>query len=1054
LKPKKRREGGPVQPLDLVPQGSGGLVEAAWLVMVLLIPVYFNTYTSRIFEADKAALLRALAVIVAAAGLAAVVRAPRALSPATGSRWRRPLVVAALAWAAAAVVSTALALSPRLALVGSFERQHGLGTVLACVVAFIGVAFALRRGEQVDRLLDALLLATVPVCGIALLQRLSLDPLPWGRDMSLRVASSFGNPIFLGAFLCMVIPLTLHRVLAHWSLRSKGENKPGVASWLAALEGGVLVLQVVTLFLTGSRGPMVGVLAGLFFLALVEAARRRHKAAASALLGAALVGVLCVLALNLGGDRLQGLRETPLLARYSRLLDPDQNSSRVRTLIWDANARLVRENARIEFADGRADPWRRLRPLVGYGPENLKTVFFRFYPPELALAERRTVSADRSHNFGWDLLTMQGLLGLAVYLGLIGLLIHQSLVRLGLLAGRRDTLALVAAMGAGAVALCAALAAWRGAGYLPLGIVAGALGGLVAYLAAASHGRVGPVGRDPGRGGPGVPLGAAILASLLAHVVESQFGIVVVATALCFWVLLGVVAAEVETDGEFVAGVSKAPHSPWADPLAAAVLASLLTGAVLFAYTKNAAMDLSAWRVLRDSLLQAPGRPGAWIGVALVVTATWIAALLLPWLRRRASGVGDVRALTAAAGLGALLSVVYAWANAAVVARLAVVSGSDPVAEQARRLELHHSLAFLAVGLAVVALGWALQPKPRRTAGRGAGLVWTSGALAGALALALAFKIGLVPCHADLNFKLGETLATAGRHSEAVRLLEAAQRLAPSEDMYPLRLGGALMEAARVEGDAAIRETLMAEAIRHLSRAQRLEPANRDHAVNLGRAHRNLALFATDPAVRRVQAETAASHYAVAARLSPNQAEIWEERSMVLGRLLGRPDEALSHLRHSLEVDPYNDWTHALIGNHHFGVARQAPTTAAATAEYGEALRHYDEAIRLCPERNRGRAMEYHLWRARVFNALRDWDQAVAACRAAMALGVQRASWWRIHKTLALLHQQAGRHDLAMVEAAEAVRSAPDDAQRRELQDLFTRLQQAGTGAPASGPAR
>jgi len=119
-----------------------------------------------------------------------------------------------------------------------------------------------------------------------------------------------------------------------------------------------------------------------------------------------------------------------------------------------------------------------------------------------------------------------------------------------------------------------------------------------------------------------------------------------------------------------------------------------------------------------------------------------------------------------------------------------------------------------------------------------------------------------------------------------------------------------------------------------------------------------------------------------------------------------------------------------------------------------KALRHYDEAIRLCPDRNRGRAMEYHLWRARVFNALRDWDQAVASCRAALALGVQRESWWRIHKTLALLHQQAGRHDLAMVEAAEAVQSAPDDAQRRELQELFTRLQQVDQGAAAPVPAR
>jgi hypothetical protein len=44
-----------------------GLIEAAWLAAVSLIPLFFNIYSSRIFEPDKITLLRSLALLSLAA---------------------------------------------------------------------------------------------------------------------------------------------------------------------------------------------------------------------------------------------------------------------------------------------------------------------------------------------------------------------------------------------------------------------------------------------------------------------------------------------------------------------------------------------------------------------------------------------------------------------------------------------------------------------------------------------------------------------------------------------------------------------------------------------------------------------------------------------------------------------------------------------------------------------------------------------------------------------------------------------------------------------------
>ncbi len=43
-----------------------GVMEAAWLAAVIVVPVFFNVYSSRIFEPDKITLLRSLSIIILA----------------------------------------------------------------------------------------------------------------------------------------------------------------------------------------------------------------------------------------------------------------------------------------------------------------------------------------------------------------------------------------------------------------------------------------------------------------------------------------------------------------------------------------------------------------------------------------------------------------------------------------------------------------------------------------------------------------------------------------------------------------------------------------------------------------------------------------------------------------------------------------------------------------------------------------------------------------------------------------------------------------------------
>ncbi|MCB0028420.1 MAG: hypothetical protein KDE28_10965, partial [Anaerolineales bacterium] len=46
-----------------------GALEASWLLAIILVPVYFNIHSDRVFEPDKLTLLRSLALLMAAVWL-------------------------------------------------------------------------------------------------------------------------------------------------------------------------------------------------------------------------------------------------------------------------------------------------------------------------------------------------------------------------------------------------------------------------------------------------------------------------------------------------------------------------------------------------------------------------------------------------------------------------------------------------------------------------------------------------------------------------------------------------------------------------------------------------------------------------------------------------------------------------------------------------------------------------------------------------------------------------------------------------------------------------
>ncbi len=528
------------------------VLEAGWLLALIIAPVFFNVYSSRVFEPDRTALIRALATFMAAFGVVRWLDGRLRGEVRETAGWRAPLVLPAAGLMAAYLLSSLFSLVPSISLWGSYQRFQGVYSLFGYLVIFLAILRGLRTRSQLNRLLTVVILSSLPVSLYGLVQHYGADPLPWAGDVQTRVSSTLGNSTFAAAYLIMVVPLTALRVLENVVEIFQSRRR-----WMGNLLGGVGYLFILgagllALWYTQSRGPWLGLLGAAFFLPylILVAVQRQHSSALVkklwlGWLGVGLVAGLAALAVNLPGPWHDQLVESSPTLRLDLIRELESPSGRVRALIWQGTTDLIFSSDPVKYPDGHSDPYSSIRWLVGYGPESLYATFPRFYPPELGHYESRTASPDRTHNETLDAWAMTGLPGLAAYLIVYGSLFFWGLRWLGLAPTRRHGVIFWGWALFFMAVLTAAGWVWRGPVLLGLSLPLGLIVGLLAYLTWAGFEglRAGDSTSAPAAVHPQWLLIAAILAVALAHLIEINVGIAVSTTQTLFWALAGLLVA-------------------------------------------------------------------------------------------------------------------------------------------------------------------------------------------------------------------------------------------------------------------------------------------------------------------------------------------------------------------------------------------------------------------------------------------------------------------------------------------------------------------------------
>ena len=1074
------------------------VLEMGWLLAVIVTPLFFNVYSSRVFEPDKLTTLRTLALIMAAVWLVKFIEERVHGQKEIGISWQTPLVYPTLFTVAVYLISTVLSVAPSTSFFGSYQRLQGTYTTLAYIVVFLVILQGMRTRAQRERLISVVIINSLPIALYGLIQRNKLDPLPWGGDVTRRVASNMGNAIFVAAYMIMAAPPTLSRIVNAFRAILNDEDTGAADMLRAAAYIFIFMVQLISIWYTQSRGPLVGLLAGLGvwvllgMLALRRSLKRRTWRGMWA-------GTLTVVTLFVVGFLMVNLYP-PLnewaveqsWGRVARVLQYEGGTGMVRNLIWQGGLDMILPHEPIEYPlteahpQGHRDPFNAMRPLVGYGPETMYVAYNSFYPPLLGHYESRTASPDRSHNETLDSLIITGLLGFVAYVWLFGGIFAFALRQLGVLPDDWRRKLFFALLIGGAIVAVAIVIPLIGPHFFCLAIPIGMVGGLAIYLVVYGFSEWGA--EDVPEINPRFVLITGLLSAIVAHFVEINFGIAIAATRTTFWAYAGILVLvgtgtlserdEAAARRKRASGKrrkSQGVELPlWLKPvLASGLLGGFMLGTLAFDFITNAerlSQPMTIiWRAL--TILPAQGSRTSY-GALMIFAFTWVMSAVVFVAQMAKRGVFRERlddwwlgallyALTSLS-VGFLFAGVQAGRQASLV-RFQAQSLED-VLQVADHIAGVMTAYYIFIFITMVVGGVVLLLGTRQTGSVGqVSLI----AMLVLVVLAIAFSVttNLHPIQADIIYKQAQPYERQGQWLVAIehykRAIDRASVLGlHEEDFYYLYLGRAYLEYAKRLDDKATQKVVMRETEKTLTKAREVNPLNTDHSANLARMYRTWTGIASDADRRRELIQLSSENYEIATMLSPQNAILWNEWAM-LYLSTGNFEEAQEKIDYSLNMDEDFEQSWTIQADIY---ANQKMITDAVEA-YHEALEispkevdvwlrlgdiyrnqkklekaaeAYEEALELRPNRTQ-------VWRVlgSIYAQSGQLNQAIDALQEALARAPESNDAWDTHRMLAIVYNQAGDSEAALKHAQQALQLAPED-QQQGMQQLVAQLQ--GTG--------
>lgn len=290
---------------------------------------------------------------------------------------------------AGALLATIFSVLPFESLFGTRFRHAGLIDFLFYFIFAAQIIITVKNVKDVECVIRWILIASFAVVGFGILEYFNLHYF-YFKIFDKGIASVMGHPSFYGAYLAMMIPLTLGYLLYR-------NCKLGVPNlfWGNIFLFTLLFLQALGLIMTQTRAAWVAGIVSLavfllFYIFYIKNLKCNFRTC--------IILIAVITAIGFG------LFKSDITSRYLRgIFDYHTGSGALRVIWWQNAIDAIEES-----------------PLLGYGPDTQKQVFFSHYnPAEIIYDPSGLKLNDRAHNEYLDLALMFGIPWLLIYLGFL-----------------------------------------------------------------------------------------------------------------------------------------------------------------------------------------------------------------------------------------------------------------------------------------------------------------------------------------------------------------------------------------------------------------------------------------------------------------------------------------------------------------------------------------------------------------------------------------------------------------------------------------------------------
>jgi len=271
----------------------------------------------------------------------------------------------------------------------NYERMEGLVGLIHLFAYFIVATSVLNTEKLWGRFFNMSLGVSVIIGIYGLFQLGGVLNINQG---GVRVDGTFGNAAYLAVYSLFHIFIAAFMVM-----------KQKVKTLQGSIYGGVILLNLVMLYFTATRGAVLGLLGGVLLTTLLIALFEKDRPILKKSAIGILIGVVLFIGSFIAVKDATFISESPVLSRFASI-SLEERTTKSRFMVWDMAWQGFKE-----------------KPILGWGQENFNFVFNKYYNPGMYAQEPWF---DRAHNVFFDWLIAGGILGILAYLSLFAVAIY------------------------------------------------------------------------------------------------------------------------------------------------------------------------------------------------------------------------------------------------------------------------------------------------------------------------------------------------------------------------------------------------------------------------------------------------------------------------------------------------------------------------------------------------------------------------------------------------------------------------------------------------------